>query len=358
MRFRFHPVPVLPLLLSGLLFLPGCGTDGEAGPQVRESHAELVQAVPADAWEGLLHPVAIARDEEARIYVGDRGDRTVKVFDSDGGPVREIGRFGPGPGELTDIQELVVLADEIVVSDPESARFVRYARDGAFLGIVPNPAMADAFGALGPDRIVVAASPIWAMEAAMGRGGGALFEVVAPTGAVELAGGERRPTANPFVGHIRNFVLPAGSRDGSFVWLARLNHPSVIRHALSGGETVTVERSVPFDWRELAADFEPTAELMARGMDATPPFDALALDITTDGSDRAFVLTPLAPTRSVGDASRSLAVDVLDPAAGWTHRIRIPGSATAVTVSPDGSRLYLLDETTARIRVYEWSDDE
>jgi hypothetical protein len=65
----------------------------------------------------------ITADNEGRIYVLDRKESHVKVFDRDGKYVRTIGRKGQGPGELNDPIFVYFPGNELLVTQYERLSF-------------------------------------------------------------------------------------------------------------------------------------------------------------------------------------------------------------------------------------------
>ena len=60
----------------------------------------------------------ITVDNDGRIYVLDRRESHVKLFDQDGKYVRTIGRKGQGPGELNDPIFIYFPRNELLVTNP------------------------------------------------------------------------------------------------------------------------------------------------------------------------------------------------------------------------------------------------
>lgn len=93
--------------------------------------------------EGASHEVfanvrGVAFDAQENLYVLDAGNHRVLVFDRTGRFVRQIGRRGTGPGELSSPARVTVLADgTVVVTDNGSRGFVLFGRTGQFLRSVP-----------------------------------------------------------------------------------------------------------------------------------------------------------------------------------------------------------------------------
>ena len=83
----------------------------------------------ASAW-------SVGTDRQGRIYVLDRNNFQVAVFDSSGNVLRTMGRKGGGPGELQFPGSLIVTADGAVsVFDFSKQALVKFAPDG---GVAPQ----------------------------------------------------------------------------------------------------------------------------------------------------------------------------------------------------------------------------
>jgi hypothetical protein len=83
---------------------------------------------------------AVRGDSAGKLYVLDKGNHRVVVFDSTGHVVAVYGSRGGGPGELERPTALVV-DDKGVVSVFDNARrgFVRFGPDGSNLDVLPVP---------------------------------------------------------------------------------------------------------------------------------------------------------------------------------------------------------------------------
>jgi hypothetical protein len=81
----------------------------------------------------------IAVDAEGRIYIIDRADADVRVFDANGIYSRTIGGKGQGPGETQmPVFIQVTSRNELAIFDYASARSVYYSLDGRFLRQIPT----------------------------------------------------------------------------------------------------------------------------------------------------------------------------------------------------------------------------
>jgi 6-bladed beta-propeller len=82
----------------------------------------------------LFQPGRIAVDAKENAYITDSSDMAIKVFDPQGQYLREIGRKGEGPGEFTDIGEIVPLSDgRLLVTDSLARRTSFFGPGGQFL---------------------------------------------------------------------------------------------------------------------------------------------------------------------------------------------------------------------------------
>jgi hypothetical protein len=84
-------------------------------------------------WEVFGSIGAVAFDGDENLYVLDRQNARVSVFDSAGRHVRTFGRHGGGPGEFGRPLSMTVLpAGQVVVSDVTRSTFGIFGRDGSF----------------------------------------------------------------------------------------------------------------------------------------------------------------------------------------------------------------------------------
>lgn len=80
----------------------------------------------------------VASDALGRIYVLDYGARRVVVFSKDGDFIRQLGREGRGPGELSGPSSISVSrSGEVAVFDYGKMALVRFAADGTPVPEVP-----------------------------------------------------------------------------------------------------------------------------------------------------------------------------------------------------------------------------
>lgn len=77
---------------------------------------------------------AVALDSAGRIYVGNNGTGSVRVFGPDGAFQAEFGGRGQGPSEVSMVNDLFVVGDTVVVTDwQRGGKQVLFRPDGTFL---------------------------------------------------------------------------------------------------------------------------------------------------------------------------------------------------------------------------------
>lgn len=97
-----------------------------------------IGAMEGRTWEMLNNAEQAAFDRADNLYVLDRGNARVLVFDRGGRFVRQLGKKGGGPGELEVPVSLAVLADgSVAVLDVAHQNFSVFGADGAFRRTVP-----------------------------------------------------------------------------------------------------------------------------------------------------------------------------------------------------------------------------
>lgn len=99
-----------------------------------------VGAEEGESWEMLSNVQAVRFDGRDNLYVLDSGNFRVLVFDRAGKFVRQIGKQGNGPGELTFPLGLAIAPDgKIVVADMGRGGFAIFNPDGSYVTNVASP---------------------------------------------------------------------------------------------------------------------------------------------------------------------------------------------------------------------------
>jgi hypothetical protein len=131
--------PRSTILCTGLLAAAACGRSvgDESVQQLRLASSPTVQigAVEGDSAY-LFQSVRTAHFASAgRIVVADAGLKVLRVFDSHGQFVRQIGGAGEGPGEFLALRDAwMVSPDTIGVWDSRSKRLTYFTVDGDLIG--------------------------------------------------------------------------------------------------------------------------------------------------------------------------------------------------------------------------------
>jgi hypothetical protein len=90
------------------------------------------------SWEVLSNVRQVTIDRAENLYVLDRGNARVLVFDRTGRFVRQVGKRGGGPGEFTSPGRMAVTSDgRLVVADEARQAFSIFGPDGGFVRSVP-----------------------------------------------------------------------------------------------------------------------------------------------------------------------------------------------------------------------------
>ena len=82
----------------------------------------------------LRFPQSVAIGPDRSVYVADQSSSVIQVFDQNGAFLREVGRAGTRPGELTSVGAIAVAADNTLFVADGSNRIDRFDADGNLLG--------------------------------------------------------------------------------------------------------------------------------------------------------------------------------------------------------------------------------
>jgi hypothetical protein len=138
-----------PLLAAAVLTAGGTSAQGrvvQLPERDRVLPGQPAQVFAIGKAEGAEHEMfgeatAAAFDAADNLYVLDRMNARVMVYDRTGRFLRQIGRKGQGPGELTAPMQLGVAADgSVVVSDVARPGYALFRPDGTFNRNVLTPA--------------------------------------------------------------------------------------------------------------------------------------------------------------------------------------------------------------------------
>ena len=83
-------------------------------------------------------PVGIRTDSENNIYIADRASLTIKVYNSKGKYIKDIGRRGRGPNEFLDINSFEISPeDNFFILDRGNFRYTNISNSGEFISSQP-----------------------------------------------------------------------------------------------------------------------------------------------------------------------------------------------------------------------------
>lgn len=132
--------------LAGLLFaalVAGCGQgpDGvdSADAQVREWTLEQTVRIGSvdDPEQALTRVRHVLFGPDGEIVIPQPQDHTVRVFDSTGRPLTDVGRRGQGPGEFGRVSTAGFTGDTLWVGDDALGRLTFFDLDGRLLRTMP-----------------------------------------------------------------------------------------------------------------------------------------------------------------------------------------------------------------------------
>lgn len=85
----------------------------------------------------LFNPGRITMDTDGLIYVADRGNHRIAVFNRDGEYLRSFGRKGEGPGEFLSLTLLFHYEGTLNLYDYQNRRATLYRIDGTLIDVIP-----------------------------------------------------------------------------------------------------------------------------------------------------------------------------------------------------------------------------
>jgi hypothetical protein len=150
LRLRIVPALVLSALGAGALHAQPVASLPAADRMLAGRPAPVYSVGREDGreWELFSNVASVAFDRSDNLYVLDRGNHRVLVFDPRGRFVRQISKQGQGPGELIGpISMVVTRQGEVVVSDLGRRAYSIFGTDGTFRRNVAFPVTESLTGA-------------------------------------------------------------------------------------------------------------------------------------------------------------------------------------------------------------------
>jgi len=110
---------------------------------------------------GFYRPGAVAMADNGDIYVADRGNSRVVVFDRDGTALRQFGREGQGPGEFQWLDAIAVVGDRVVIFQADVRRINVFSSQGEHIEdhVLDDDLWADDALGVGDDVLLVSPTP-------------------------------------------------------------------------------------------------------------------------------------------------------------------------------------------------------
>lgn len=102
---------------------------------------------PAEPLDGFWGPRDVAIGPDNLVYIADTGNKRIRVYTLNGEWVRDIGRGGPGEGQLNEPTGLAIHSDgRLFVADTWNRRIAVFAADGTWIANYPVRAWYEEFG--------------------------------------------------------------------------------------------------------------------------------------------------------------------------------------------------------------------
>jgi hypothetical protein len=121
------------MLFAGLLpMVISCG--GPRQETIKVQPIEIVASFPGEELSGqsvfLNGALYFAHDDQRTFFISNTREGNILRFDAEGNYVETIGRKGQGPGELSYINDIMVIDDEIAVQDIGNHKIQFFSKEG------------------------------------------------------------------------------------------------------------------------------------------------------------------------------------------------------------------------------------
>jgi hypothetical protein len=124
------------LFVIGLLLIVGISAEAQT-PATQWTLVPELRIGSIDVPEYILTQAgSVAIGSDGSIYVGQSRDRRIRVYDSRGRYVRDVGRQGAGPGEFQSVSAMGWRADTLWVTDFVQSRVNLFSREGRVLDVL------------------------------------------------------------------------------------------------------------------------------------------------------------------------------------------------------------------------------
>lgn len=132
-RMRRKTVRTLLMLIS--IVAASCTKDAASSADVPEWKVDsvpLVEIATDDTLETIGNVTGVARLRDGRVAVADQSNSVIKIYDSTGTFLRNVGRAGSGPGEFEMLGDMRQCGDSLYAHDYAKDDFALVTADGVF----------------------------------------------------------------------------------------------------------------------------------------------------------------------------------------------------------------------------------
>lgn len=133
-------VPALSAVVSMVVFLGACGSDGDSDGRSEALEEWRLDSVPlmsvGDTEEDLLFEVTGIVITERHVVIAQESEGTLRFYDHGGSLETEVGGRGEGPGEYGDLDWMRRSGDHLFAYDRYGREVSRYSLDGRLLATV------------------------------------------------------------------------------------------------------------------------------------------------------------------------------------------------------------------------------
>lgn len=125
------------------------GQTPQAGQSIQRATRDVVIRDLDETWD-FRQVYSLLLGSDGNVYAWDSEDFRIRVFDKNGKPVRLLAGKGQGPGELSQLGRMSIVADTLWVFEPKQNRVSAFAlRSGGFRTFVLSPKTGRQSGAVG-----------------------------------------------------------------------------------------------------------------------------------------------------------------------------------------------------------------
>lgn len=228
-------------ILIAVVVLAAALPDARAAERSAVERRKVIEVpvAPSEADEACLgRPLSLALDADS-LYIADAQDGAIKIFSKDGKFRGTIGRKGNGPGELSFPSGVSVLGGRVYVADKFNRRVQVFDGAGKPCGGFPVSFAPDKIHALDGGRLLVTSNPAGRQAAEK------MLHIYDADGRLGWEGLEARSSTDPVFDAFRNMILVCPGDAGDFAVVFRSGERSILHFTGSG---VLIAR-IPVDER-------------------------------------------------------------------------------------------------------------